>query len=370
MERRSILKRYTDNPQVIDELLAYNENTFDFAQVDAGLTVPLPSEGHLADWRRYAADVECEGIESVLRRIFPALLFPIKEGMSLDPALKATRTRGVLPKDRSGGSRFYAPEQIEFFIHPSLAGEIPVLLLPDRRDFELLVRVILKKNEPAPIPSSMGASMIAGYNNWDRVHQLRRRWEAESESRDDDEDWGLHFSNVVVPDKAAYQDRFVLLSRGPYSDVPASVLGLDNEEWLDLSTTIRLEHECTHYLTKRALGFMRNNIFDELLADYAGIVAACGEFRSDWFLHFVGLEDEKKYRVGGRLENYIGDPPLSEEAFGVLCDLCRRAASNLTSKDFRHLPSSFQGRADQIFRLARGTVTQLGEPIPTFLDRA
>jgi hypothetical protein len=161
----------------------------------------------------------------------------------------------------------------------------------------------MKKNEPVTIPASMGASMVTGYNNWDRIAQLRAAWEAEYKGVDAGADWSTHFRSSVVPDKAAYQDRFILLSRGPYSDVSASALGLNGEEWLDLSTTIRLEHECTHYLTKRALGCMRKNIFDELLADYAGIVAACGEFRSDWFLHFVGLEDEGQYRAGGRLEN-------------------------------------------------------------------
>jgi len=346
------LARYTDDPSVIEELLAYNQNTFDFTTVDAGLEFPLDSERHITDWQAYVASAATEGAEAVLRRIFPALLFPVAEGMSQDASLKGARTRGALPDDRDGGSRFIAPGRIEFFIHPSLAGEIPVILLPDRGDFELLVRTVLKKNEPVPIPASMGASMVAGYNNWDRIAQLRRRWEADYSGADPAADWSAHFRGDVVPDKAAYQDRFILLSRGPYSDISASALGLDNDEWLDLSTTIRLEHECTHYLTKRALGCMRNNIFDELLADYAGIVAACGEFRSDWFLHFLGLEDEGTYRAGGRLENYVGDPPLSAGAFGVLCDLLRGAAGVLESREAS--PGS-----GTMLELARGTLERL-----------
>ena len=352
-DRKAVLGRFCDQPSVIEELLAYNENTFDFSKVDSGLKFPLEPEQHISDWKTYVASSKEEGVETVLRKIFPALLFPIAEGMSQDPGYQAARTRGVLPMNRGGGSRFVAPERIELFIHSSLAGDIPVILLPERLDFELLVRSVLKKNEPAAIPASMGASMVAGYNNWDRIRQLRSRWAAKTSGDNTDRDWTSHFRTTVVPDKGAYQDRFILLSQGPYSDVPASLLGLDTEEWLSLSTTIRLEHECTHYLTKRALGCMRANIFDELLADYAGIVAACGEFKPQWFLHFVGLENEDEYRAGGRLENYLGEPPLSEDAFAVLCEVVRRAARALADKTLH------PGDREGILRLARGTFSDL-----------
>ena len=46
---------------------------------------------------------------------------------------------------------------------------------------------------------------------------------------------------------------------------------------------------------------MRNNLHDELIADYAGITAAIGHYRAAWFLRFLGLEDYPTYRPGGRL---------------------------------------------------------------------
>jgi hypothetical protein len=98
---------------------------------------------------------------------------------------------------------------------------------------------------------------------------------------------------------------------------------------------------------------MRDNVFDELLADYAGIVAACGEFRSDWFLRFVGLEDPCTYRAGGRLENYLGDPPLSSDAFQVLCTLLRKAAKDLQTKHN-------SGHPEVLLKLARATLEQVG----------
>ncbi len=74
---------------------------------------------------------------------------------------------------------------------------------------------------------------------------------------------------------------------------------------------------------------MRNSLLDELIADWAGITAAAGRFRADWFLRFMGLEEEGRYRAGGRLENYRGKPPLSDGAFKVLQSLVRNAARKL-----------------------------------------
>jgi hypothetical protein len=110
--------------------------------------------------------------------------------------------------------------------------------------------------------------------------------------------------------------------------VSASEIGLTEQEWRRTSTTIRLEHECTHYFTLRVFGSMRNNLLDELVADYAGITAV-GPYRADWFLRFMGLEAFPAYREGGRLQNYRGDPPLSDGAFRALQRLVKDAAENL-----------------------------------------
>jgi hypothetical protein len=124
------------------------------------------------------------------------------------------------------------------------------------------------------------------------------------------------------------------VSDGPYSNVSACEMGLPEQEWRRTSTTIRLEHECTHYFTLRVFGSMRNNILDELIADYAGITAA-GRYRADWFMRFMGLELEAfpAYREGGRLQNYRGEPPLSGGAFRVLQGLVKDAAENLGRLD-------------------------------------
>jgi hypothetical protein len=174
--------------------------------------------------------------------------------------------------------------------------------------------------------------MVAGYNNWSRIRELRRRWEALEPSARETATWGEEFQRLQ-PRKELYQDRFILLSDGPYSAVPAGDLGLGEAEWRELSLVIRRDHECAHYLTRRLFGSMRNNLLDELMADYAGLVGAVGRFRADWFLRFLGLEDFPRYRAGARLDLYRGKPPLSDGAFRVLQALVVQAAENLERFD-------------------------------------
>ena len=84
-------------------------------------------------------------------------------------------------------------------------------------------------------------------------------------------------------------NKFVILSNKPYSNVPAERLGLEEEQWRNFSVIIRREHECTHYFTKRFLGSSRNNLHDELVADFTGIMCAVGEFNAFWLLRTNGF---------------------------------------------------------------------------------
>jgi hypothetical protein len=78
---------------------------------------------------------------------------------------------------------------------------------------------------------------------------------------------------------------------------------------------------------------MRNNVLDELIADYLGICAGAGYFQSDWLLHFWGLNAYPAYREGGRLQNYRGAPALSDGAFTVMQHLAIRAVRHLKMFD-------------------------------------
>jgi hypothetical protein len=237
------------------------------------------------------------------------------------------------------GLQLREPRQCRLVIHPTAAGNIPLLITGNREDFVLLVQALVYRNEPYPVPHSSGAFTVRGYNNWHRISVLRDRFQAGCFV---DGRWADEFHRIKAQ-KELYQDSFIILGPGPYSSVPAADLGLDHQEWLGLSAVIRREHECTHYFTKRVFSSMRNNLLDELIADYMGITVAVGKFRADWLLRFLGLELFPMYREGGRLQNYRGAPPLSDRAFTVLQKLIIRAAAHLEDFDCRNVPEFQHG---------------------------
>lgn len=371
--RRDVLAACGAAGPELEELLLYNNNVFTHDPA-AAQRFPLPDEPFAAAWDGYIAAAKEQGVYAVLRRRLLQLQFPVREGMSGSAGYQAAIRRlgtaeGI---DEASGLMLERPEVLTLTMHQTPAGRIPILATPHRADFVSLVQALTKKNEPAPVPSSMGAAMVTGYNNWDRIITYKKRWQEDRGADCLGLGWQEEFRRLI-PRKELYQDRFIILSDGPYSAVPAGDLGLDEEAWRKASFIIRREHECTHYYTLRLYSAMRNNMLDELIADYMGIVAAAGHYQAGWFLRFVGLEDYPRYRAGGRLENYRGRPPLSDGAFRVLQMLIKKAAENLEVFDRQHA-AHVHGRAGQTAMLAaltRLTLEELAvEDAGFFLRRA
>ena len=141
------------------------------------------------------------------------------------------------------------PPYIEMF--ESAAGTIPVIYAADTIDFENMVTMIVNKGRHVPYLDKMGAVFAYGKSL-----------------------------------------RFIILSDKPYSGVAAGFMGLDEAEWIKKSAVIRKHHECAHYYTKRYLGSSRNNLHDELIADFCGLYAAFGEFRTEWFSAMIEKRSE------------------------------------------------------------------------------
>ena len=323
--RSATLARYGANDSEIEELLVYNQNRFGRPRRSKIQADPA----YIDRWREYAEEARHIGAFASLKQRLVQLQFPIQAGISNTPEYLAATGKGK-PTQMSvaTGLQLTFPERIELKIQPTEAGAVPIITVGDRQDFVSLIQALTKCNEPVAIPDSMEACIVGSYNNWDRIACYRQQWLAEGGDR---AHWQSELKRLI-PRKELYQDRFIVLSRGCYSSVSADELGLDRDEWLELSQIIRLEHECTHYFTRRVFGSMRNNIFDELIADYQGIVSALGYYRADWFLRFIGLEAFPKYRLGGRLENYY-EPSLSSGAIAILQKAIVDAATNLEEFD-------------------------------------
>ena len=350
-----------DEPET-DELRTYVRNAFDRRALDEGLSLPLPDEPFVAFWEARIAEARERGAFAVLREHMPQLRFPVRAGISDSAGYLAATRRGIPPTEtaEATGLELARPEAVELELYSSPAGRIPLLIVRGRPEFVALMRALTHRNEPKPVPDSQGAIMIAGYNNWSRVHELRRQWEESDPATREGATWKEAFARLQ-PRRELYQDRFILLSDGPYSAVPAAGLGLGEQEWRELSLVLRRDHECAHYLTRRIFGSMRNNLHDELIADYAGITAAAGHYRAAWFLRFLGLEGFPAYRTGGRLDLYRGDPPLSEAAFRHLHALIREVAETVERFDAGR-PDDPRERALALLALAVLGLEELAGP--------
>jgi len=331
-QRGQILESFGASGTVAGELLQYNANVFKLDQFRNLPPLPLEDEPHIRAWKLYEREARSGGVLPALQKRIVQLEFPVEEGISQTEDYRAATRRGEFPS--AGSTRplvLRHPERITLFVHPTVAGSVPIVVAGDRADFETLVQACASRNEPEVVPDSMGACIVTGLNNWDRVHRHREEWSKDRPDASED-DWSAEFRRMI-PQKALYQDRFIILSSGPYSGVPAESVGADPDAWREKSLRIRLEHECTHYFTYRLLGSMRNNLIDEIMADFAGLVLNFGTYRSDLALRFLGLEDYPKYRQGGRMQNYLGKPPLSVEGFEILKKLVFAAIGNLQRFD-------------------------------------
>lgn len=313
-------------PDAVEELVPYTASPFDLRRLE-GLRLPLDDEPQVEAWREYVQDAAVRGVLPALADRLVQLRFPVQAGISQSEEYRAATRRGQVGAGR-GRLELEEPSSLSLDLHATAAGHVPILRVGNRQDFVTLVQACSCRNEPDPIPDSMGACIVVGLNDWDRVVRYRRRLEADRGEALSEAQWARELT-ALVPRKDLYQDRFIILSSEPYSAVPAGEAGLDEAAWRRLSVEIRLEHECTHYFTLRAFGVMRNHLLDELVADFAGLAHAFGRYDAAHFLRFLGLDRFPAIRPGARFALYLGAPPLGAPAAGIAAQLVARAARNL-----------------------------------------
>jgi hypothetical protein len=264
---------------------------------------PLPDEPHLTDWYHY------EKNWAHLQAILPQLNIPIKKDISKSPIYSDVVNQGQSFDEEKFGSRFVLqkPNSFSFTIHQHPCGALPVLLTEHRQDFENLFRLITAKSEPIPINPSINATFISGFTNWNRLNKYKEQWSQENSNDFFGMGWGNELKRIVRDEPWRFKDSFILMMKSNYSCVSVSELQLNisEEEWLERSAILRMEHEFTHYGIKRIFGVMRTHLWDEVVADYMGIVQALGEFRGAWFLRFLGVDPEQGLRSDGRIHHYI-----------------------------------------------------------------
>lgn len=278
--------------------------------------LPLADEPHVAFYRELPA--QGSGLVVRLAEAFPQLYFSPAEGLSQTPEWVQAVHRGE-PHTSQKTPSLLAPQALTLHLLPTPAGTLPVLIAGCRDDFVRLVQLLAQRGEPVALPPSMGACLLQGLNNWQRYRALRGQWEQGQA--------GLPPWPQVLERKEFYQDRLVLASRGPYSGVEVPENSPSGES---NALVIRLHHEAAHYITLRVFGKLGHTVLEELVADWFGLHAAYGSYDGKLALQFLGLENFPAVRPTGRLHNYRGTPPISDDAFHVLGSACCQAANFLS----------------------------------------
>ena len=158
-------------------------------------------------------------------------------------------------------------ETLRIFFAETLGGHLPVIVTGNRDDFLRVEALLNGREDLANFPVTVNAFTMQA-----RAKNIRNH-------------------------------RVILLGQAPYSNVPADLLGLDEEEWIERSCLLRFAHECVHYEILRLFGGMQNHALDEIVADAMGQLAAFGNFSAARQRLFFGLE-QSTGRCTGRLSFY------------------------------------------------------------------
>jgi hypothetical protein len=280
-----------------NNLIAYCQG-FDLSSEDWP-SLPLKNLPELGWWQELvacSANGAGQGLQLLrtLETSLPQLLLPQVDGISGSELYKSLVLRGEAADRRKLSAAgpeicWHEPEALTFWIANHPCGAMPVLQTPSWHDFAQLVRALAHRGEPQQLADGVHAQAISGLIHWGLIHRFGRQSRAQ----------------------------LIVLHEAPYGSVPAEQVpgNLNARDWLDASTTLRLEHELTHLATKRLLGEMRLNLLDELIADCMGMIAALGHFDANLFGRCLGIESDD-----GRWITYTDElsEPEAHEAMALV----------------------------------------------------
>jgi hypothetical protein len=274
-QRAEVLRSLGADEGEIAALLLRTERLVDPAATLPSL--PLADEPFVAWWEGALADAGPGAVERLVRGRLGRPIEPLRG--RVDGALAATP-----------------------------GGRLPSLHALERADFEALVRAFRRRGRSdaaQPVAAAMGAILVSGLPNPERAAAAKRRL-------------GAGFlAELAAPPPDEYEDLLLVLSDGPYAGVSGARFGLDEAAWRAGSLALRIAHEGTHYLLRRACGSRGHGIADELLADFAGLHAALGRYRAA----------EAMAVLSPRLSIYRGQ--LTEQGLALVARLAERAAQSL-----------------------------------------
>ena len=238
-------------------------------------------------------------VESLAKR-FPQLYVAPAEGAQ--EVHRLASTQGVVPENASL-AHFTGSSEDELREVETPTGPIEVLFLKERGDFETFLQIIGHKSKPDPIARTVGAITYRGLPDWGKVQAAFDAYVLRG-----GDDWSAEFARLAK-EPGAFRSELIVISEGPYSNVPADKAHYGEEEWQHVSREIRLHHECAHVVCRRTMPDDVLPVWDEVTADTVGLLFATGSYDASLAALFLGVT-EAGY-ADGRLAEYLDE---SQEA--------------------------------------------------------
>lgn len=282
---------------------------------------------------------------SELAKRFPQLYIKPEKGASGSELYRSIVRRG---EQYSGElTHFICSDEDSLTIEETPAGKVEVIFLKNREDFECFYQIMADKCEPVPVLRSVGAAYIGGINDWSKIHAHLAEYEKKG-GRDADDEFRRFTAN-----KDNYKTSIILLSEGFYSNISCENTPYGEEEWRKISLEIRKYHELTHFVCRHFFPGSIRPVWDELLADFYGLLCATGRYDPALALEFLGIRSGKY--TGGRLKRYV-EGEISGELVGEIAELTELLAG-LAPKNFSREEDNF------------GTVISIQERSPELLKK-
>lgn len=266
-------------------------------------------------------------VESLAKR-FPQLYVAPAEGAQ--EVHRLASTQGVVPENASL-AHFTGSSEDELREVETPTGPIEVLFLKERGDFETFLQIIGHKSKPDPIARTVGAITYRGLPDWGKVQAAFDAYVLRG-----GDDWSAEFARLAK-EPGAFRSELIVISEGPYSNVPADKAHYGEEEWQHVSREIRLHHECAHVVCRRTMPDDVLPVWDEVTADTVGLLFATGSYDASLAALFLGVT-EAGY-ADGRLAEYLDESQearideVATEVHAALNDIEALAAESGTVVD-------------------------------------
>lgn len=325
--RKNMLVKLGAEETDIDLILDYNSDIFDYSNLEDEITFPLEDENFIKSWKKYEEDSSNMGVFPVIRKAVPHLNFPINDKIAEDTEYKTGVFFGHLSEEalKSKGLNLKAPEELQLAIISTDAGSLPMLYIPERIDFENIIRAVNHSNTNFEIFPELTSVLVHEFRNSERITILRERFHKKKALMNLKTSWRDEFAKILLR-KELYADTFIAIYGGGAAGLSGENMGLPEDEWQAKSIVLGREKEAITYYMRRIFKVEKPHPYVDFIAWFSAIYTAFGNFQADKLLKLMIPGSGSKAPSCGLA---VSGEKFKPEICDIIKELIEKAAHNL-----------------------------------------